>query len=109
MDTKLTFERLQRKALVYVRQSSMLQVLHNLESQRRQYGLTDRAQELGFRDIEVIDDMGRSASGMVARPGFERLIASLCAGEVGAVLCIDASRVARNGRDWHHLLELQTC
>jgi hypothetical protein len=48
MDTKLTFERLQRKALVYVRQSSMLQVLHNLESQRRQYGLTDRAQDWGF-------------------------------------------------------------
>ena len=61
----------------------------------------------GFRDIEVIDDdLGRSASGMVARPGFERLVAWLCAGEVGAVLCFDASRLARNGRDWHHLLEL---
>jgi DNA invertase Pin-like site-specific DNA recombinase len=43
---------------------------------------------------------------MVARPGFERLVAWLCAGEVGAVLCFDASRLARNGRDWHHLLEL---
>ena len=61
----------------------------------------------GFRDVEVIDDdLGRSASGMVARPGFERLVAWLCAGEVGAVLCFDASRLARNGRDWHHLLEL---
>ncbi|MGF6872676.1 recombinase family protein [Paraburkholderia sp. MM5477-R1] len=61
----------------------------------------------GFRDVEVIDDdMGRSASGAVARPGFERLVALLCAGEVGAVLCMDASRLARNGRDWHHLLEL---
>jgi DNA invertase Pin-like site-specific DNA recombinase len=54
----------------------------------------------------IDDDLGRSASDMVARPGFERLVASLCAGEVGAVLCFDASRLARNGRDWHHLLEL---
>ncbi|WP_313904300.1 recombinase family protein [Rhizobium leguminosarum] len=52
------------------------------------------------------DDLGRSASGTVARPGFDRLVALLCAGKVGAVLCFDASRLARNGRDWHHLLEL---
>ena len=58
-------------------------------------------------DVEIIDDdMGRSASGTVARPGFDRLVAWLCAGKVGAVLCFDASRLARNGRDWHHLLEL---
>ena len=101
MDTKLTFERLQRKALVYVRQSSMLQVIHNLESQRRQYGLTGRAQELGFRDIEVIDeDLGRSGSGCVNRPGFERLVTQVCSGEVGGVICVEASRLARNGRDW---------
>jgi DNA invertase Pin-like site-specific DNA recombinase len=107
MDTKLTFERLQRKALVYVRQSSMLQVIHNLESQRRQYGLTGRAQELGFRDIEVIDeDLGRSGSGCVNRPGFERLVTQVCSGEVGGVICVEASRLARNGRDWHHLIEL---
>ena len=54
----------------------------------------------------IDDDLGRSANGMVARPGFERLVAWLCAGEVGAVLCFDASRLARKGRDWHHLLEL---
>ena len=79
----------------------------NLESQRRQYELVDVARRRGFREIEVIDDdLGRSASGTVARPGFERLVAWLCAGEVGAVLCLDASRLARNGRDWHHLLEL---
>lgn len=107
MDAKLTFERLQRKALVYVRQSSMLQVTHNLESQRRQYGLTSRAQELGFREIEVIDeDLGRSGSGCVERPGFERLVTQVCSGEVGAVICVEASRLARNGRDWHHLIEL---
>jgi DNA invertase Pin-like site-specific DNA recombinase len=98
---------LKRKAVVYVRQSTQAQVQTNLESQRRQYELVDVARRRGFHDVEVIDDdLGRSASGMVARPGFERLVAWLCAGEVGAVLCLDASRLARNGRDWHHLLEL---
>jgi DNA invertase Pin-like site-specific DNA recombinase len=98
---------LRRRAVVYVRQSTQAQVQTNLESQRRQYDLVEVARRRGFRDIEVIDDdLGRSASGEVARPGFERLIASLFAGEVGAVLCFDASRLARNGRDWHHLLEL---
>src|SRR5512134_3410104 len=98
---------LKRKAVVYVRQSTPAQVQSNLESQRRQYELVDVARRRGFRSVEVIDDdLGRSASGMVARPGFDRLVAALCAGEVGAVLCFDASRLARNGRDWHHLLEL---
>ena len=98
---------LRRKAVVYVRQSTQAQVQVNLESQRRQYDLVDVARRRGFREVEVIDDdLGRSASGAVARPGFERLVAWLCAGEVGAVLCLDASRLARNGRDWHHLLEL---
>lgn len=98
---------LQRKAVVYVRQSTQAQVEHNTESRRRQYELVEVARRRGFRTIEVIDDdLGRSASGMVARPGFEKLVAALCAGEIGAVLCFDASRLARNGRDWHHLLEL---
>src|SRR5580700_1331755 len=98
---------LKRKAVVYIRQSTQAQVQTNLESQRRQYELVDVARQRGFHDIEVIDDdLGRSASGMVARPGFERLVAWLCAGKVGAVVCFDASRLARNGRDWHHLLEL---
>jgi DNA invertase Pin-like site-specific DNA recombinase len=98
---------LKRKAVVYVRQSTQTQVQTNLESQRRQYDLVDEARRRGFRDVEVIDDdLGRSASGTMARPGFDRLVAWLCAGDVGAVLCFDASRLARNGRDWHHLLEL---
>lgn len=98
---------LSRKAVVYVRQSTQTQVQVHRESQRRQYDLVEDARRRGFRDVEVIDDdLGRSASGSVARPGFERLVASLCAGEVGAVLCFDASRLSRNGRDWHHLLEL---
>jgi excisionase family DNA binding protein len=98
---------LQRKAVVYVRQSTQSQVETNTESRRRQYELVEVARRRGFRTVEVIDeDLGRSASGMVARPGFEKLVAALCAGEIGAVLCFDASRLARNGRDWHHLLEL---
>src|ERR1700757_3141842 len=98
---------LSRKAVVYVRQSTQTQVQVHLESQRRQYDLVDEARRHGFRDVDVIDDdLGRSASGTVARPGFEKLVAGLCTGEVGAVLCFDASRLARNGRDWHHLLEL---
>lgn len=98
---------LKRKAVVYVRQSTQTQVQTNLESQRRQYDLVEVARRYGFVNIEVIDDdLGRSASGSAHRPGFDRLVASVCAGEVGAVLCFDASRLSRNGRDWHHLLEL---
>src|ERR1035438_10147712 len=98
---------LKRKAVLYVRQSTQTQVQTNRESQRRQYDLVEEARRRAFVNIELIDDeLGRSASGTVARPGFDRLVAWLCAGEVGAVLCFDASRLARNGRDWHHLLEL---
>jgi DNA invertase Pin-like site-specific DNA recombinase len=107
MNPKLTVDRLRRRAVVYVRQSSPGQVIHHQESQRRQYGLVDRARELGFQDINTIDDdLGRSASGFVERPGFQRLVAEVCTGEIGAVFCIEASRLARNGRDWHHLIEL---
>jgi len=107
MNMKLTAERLRRRALVYIRQSSPGQVLHNQESQRRQYGLVDHARALGFRDVVMIDeDLGRSGSGLMERPGFQRLVAEVCTGEVGAVFCIEASRLARNGRDWHHLIEL---
>src|SRR6202165_180313 len=98
---------LKRKAVVDVRQSTQSQVMTNRESKRRQYDLVDVARQRGFVDVEIIDDdMGRSASGTAARPGFDRLVAWLCAGKVGAVLCLDASRLSRNGRDWHHLLEL---
>jgi DNA invertase Pin-like site-specific DNA recombinase len=107
MNPKLTTERLGRRAVVYVRQSSPGQVLHHQESQRRQYALADHARELGFKNIVVIDDdLGRSGSGLVERPGFQRLVGEVCTGEVGAIFCIEASRLARNGRDWHHLIEL---
>jgi DNA invertase Pin-like site-specific DNA recombinase len=85
----------------------MTQVKNNHESRRRQYGLADRARELGFKDVRVIDDdLGRSGSGSEDRPGFARLVAMVCAGEAGAVLAIEASRLARNNRDWHHLIDL---
>jgi DNA invertase Pin-like site-specific DNA recombinase len=107
MNPRITAEHLKRRAIVYIRQSSPGQVLHNQESQRRQYGLADHARQLGFQQVEIIDeDLGRSGSGQVERPGFEHLVAEVCTGQVGAVLCIEASRLARNGRDWHHLIEL---
>ena len=73
---------LNRKAVVYVRQSTQSQVMTNLESQRRQYNLVEVARQRGFVDVEIIDDdLGRLASGTVARPGFDRLVAWLCAGK----------------------------
>jgi len=96
---------LARRACVYIRQSTPDQVRHNLESQRRQYALVDRARALGWQEVDVIaDDLGVSGSG-THRPGFERLLRALCDGRVGAVFSIEASRLARNGRDWHTLLE----
>jgi DNA invertase Pin-like site-specific DNA recombinase len=104
---ELSDDVLQRRAVIYVRQSTGAQVHDNLESQRRQYELADVARTYGFSDVVTIDDdLGRSASGLVARPGFEALVAQLCEGTVGAVFCLEASRLARNGRDWHHMLEL---
>jgi len=103
--SKVTSEHLARAAFVYVRQSTAYQVVNNLESQRRQYGLVDRARQLGWNDVQVIDDdLGRSGGGIV-RPGFEKLLAAICEGRVGAVVSLEASRLARNGRDWHTLLE----
>jgi excisionase family DNA binding protein len=102
---KITTDHRARRACVYVRQSTPDQVRHNLESQHRQYALVDHARALGWQDIDVIDeDLGISGSG-TRRPGFERLLRALCDGQVGAVFSIEASRLARNGRDWHTLLE----
>ena len=102
---KVSSDHLSRGAYVYVRQSTADQLLHNHESRRRQYGLAERARQLGWSDVVVIDDdLGRSGSG-VRRPGFERLLRVICEGQVGAVFAIEASRLARNGRDWHTLIE----
>ena len=102
---KITPDHLARGAFVYIRQSTTDQLANNHESRRRQYGLAERARALGWTDVTVIDDdLGRSGSG-ISRPGFERLLAAICENRVGAVFAIEASRLARNGRDWHTLIE----
>jgi len=98
---------LERKAILYVRQSSAHQVLHNRESGALQYAMRDRLTALGFIEIEVIDeDLGRSAAGGVQRAGFERMVAEVCLGKVGAVCAREVSRFARNSRDWQQLIEM---
>ena len=89
--SKIGAEHLSRQACVYIRQSSPGQVQNNLESQRLQYALVDRARALGWRDVQVIDeDLGTSGSGTAHRAGFERLLSGLCEGKIGAVLSIEA-------------------
>jgi DNA invertase Pin-like site-specific DNA recombinase len=98
---------LERKALLYVRQSSAHQVLHNRESSALQYAMRDRLTALGWSEIEVIDDdLGRSAAGGVQRAGFDRMVAQVCLGKVGAVAAREVSRFARNSRDWQQLIEM---
>lgn len=107
MNPKITPDHLARGAVVYVRQSTMTQVAEHTESQRRQYALVEQARATGFASVHTIDDdLGRSGSGLMDRPGFQKLVALVCAGSIGAVYCIEASRLARNGRDWHHLIDL---
>lgn len=98
---------LERKAILYVRQSSAHQVLHNRESSALQYAMRDRLTALGWSDIETVDDdLGRSAAGSVARAGFDRMVAEVCLGKVGAVAAREVSRFARNSRDWQQLIEM---
>jgi DNA invertase Pin-like site-specific DNA recombinase len=107
MNSKISSAHLGRDAVVYVRQSSPGQVHSHTESKRRQYDLAESARKTGFANVTVIDDdLGRSGSGLTERPGFQKLVAAICGGTVGAVFCIEASRLARNGRDWHHLVDL---
>lgn len=109
IDNKIRAEHLSRKAYVYVRQSTSGQVIHHRESQRLQYGLVERAKELGWSEghIRVIDsDLGITATGCVDRLGFEELQSGVCEGKVGGIFSIEASRLARNGREWHTLLEI---
>ena len=96
-----------RKAVLYVRQSSAHQVEHNRESRTLQYAMRDRLAQLGWSEIEVIDeDLGRSAAGGTTRAGFERMVAEVCLGRVGAVAAREVSRFARNSRDWQQLVEM---
>ena len=107
MSDKIRPHHLARKAILYIRQSSAHQVLHNRESQALQYAMRDRLTALGFTEIETVDDdLGRSAAGGVARAGFERMVAEVCLGKVGAVAAREVSRFARNSRDWQQLIEM---
>jgi DNA invertase Pin-like site-specific DNA recombinase len=105
---KVTAQHLGRKAVVYLRQSSPKQVQENLQSQRLQYALRDRAITLGFGEVEMIDDdLGTSAAlGAKVRNGFTQLLGSVALGEVGMVLSIEVARLSRTDKDWCHLLEL---
>jgi DNA invertase Pin-like site-specific DNA recombinase len=107
MSEKIGGRHLSRKALVYVRQSSAHQLLHNEESRRLQYAMQDRVRALGWSEIEVIDDdLGRTASGTIERSGFQKLVAAVCLGGVGVVAARELSRFARNSRDWQQLMEV---
>ena len=100
---------LKRLACLYVRQSTLQQVFENTESTSRQYALRERALALGWAEerILVIDqDLGHSAASTTDRLGFQRLVASVGLGQVGLVLGLEVSRLARNSSDWHHLLEM---
>jgi DNA invertase Pin-like site-specific DNA recombinase len=104
---KIKPHHVERKAILYVRQSSAYQVQNNVESQKLQYAMRDRLCSLGWRDIEIVDeDLGRSASGAVTRAGFERMVAEVCLGHVGAVAAREVSRFARNSREWQKLVEV---
>ena len=107
MSDKIKPQHLERKAILYIRQSSLYQVNHNLESQKLQYAMEQRLRQLGWREIEVVDDdLGRSAAGTVPRAGFERMVAEVCLGKVGAVAAREVSRFARNSREWQQLIEV---
>jgi DNA invertase Pin-like site-specific DNA recombinase len=98
---------LSRKAMLYVRQSSPSQVLRNEESRRLQYGMKRRLVDLGWREIDVVDeDLGKSAEGHTERTGFERMVVQVSLGKVGAVAAREVSRFARNSRDWQQLVEV---
>jgi DNA invertase Pin-like site-specific DNA recombinase len=100
---------LERDAYLYIRQSSMRQVIENVESTRRQYALRGRATVLGWRDEQIIvvdDDQGESGASASWREGFQRLVSDVGLGRAGIVMGLEVSRLARNSADWHRLLEI---
>ncbi len=106
---KVTARHLQRQAMLYVRQSTLHQVLENTESTARQYALRERAAALGWKaeQIVVIDlDLGQSGASAIDRAGFQRLVAEVGLGHVGLVMGLEVSRLARSSLDWHQLLEI---
>ncbi len=107
MSDKIKPHHLERKAVLYIRQSSAYQVSNNLESQKLQYAMQARLRQLGWHEVEIVDDdLGRSAAGTVHRAGFERMVSEVCLGHVGAVAAREVSRFARNSREWQRLVEV---
>jgi len=107
--SKVTSDHLRREAYLYVRQSSLHQVVENTESTKRQYALRQRAVALGWpadRVIVIDEDLGQSASGATHRGGFERLVTEVGTGRAGIVLGLEVSRLARSSTEWHRLLEI---
>lgn len=106
-DGKICEQHVGRKAVLYIRQSSLHQVERNQESKRLQYGMQQRLRSLGWQEIEVVDDdLGRSGTSSAGRTGFQHMVAEVCLGHVGAVAAREVSRFARNNKDWHHLVDL---
>ncbi|WP_248002751.1 recombinase family protein [Streptomyces sp. RLB1-33] len=106
---KVTVDHLRRDAYLYVRQSSLKQVVNNSESTQRQYALRGRAVALGWTDSQIIvidSDQGRSGSSTAGRDGFQHLVAEVSMGHAGIVLGLEVSRLARNNTDGHRLLEI---
>jgi DNA invertase Pin-like site-specific DNA recombinase len=107
MSDKICDQHLSRKAILYVRQSSPHQVTHHLESRRMQYAMAERLKELGWTEVEVVDeDQGRTADGTAERLGFDRIVSDVCLGRVGVVASRELSRLSRNSRDWQQLIEV---
>src|SRR3954447_9757774 len=106
---KITAAHRRRRAVVYVRQSTLTQVERNVESTARQYALRDRAVELGWPADAVVvvdEDLGRSGASTDARFGFKELVAEVGLGHIGLILALETSRLARSSADWHQLLDL---
>ena len=106
---KITAAQLKRKAALYLRQSTMKQVFENSESTIRQYALKEKLTQLGWQpdDIMVIDcDLGQSGSGSSERSGFRKLVADVSNNEIGAIACLETSRLARNSQEWSRLMEI---
>jgi DNA invertase Pin-like site-specific DNA recombinase len=109
MHPKITLDHLARQAIVYVRQSTLRQVLENTESTERQYALTDKAAEYGWPSAQIIvidEDQGHSAATTDGRNGFQQLVSALGLGQVGLLLALAISRFARSQSDWYRVLEL---
>ena len=109
MQQKIKATHLSRNALVYIRQSTIRQVLENVESTKRQYGLQQRALELGWPSAQIIvidQDLGLSGASAADRQGFQKLVSEVGLGRAGIVLGLEVSRLARDSADWHRLLKI---